>query len=78
MSNDNYSSFKIRSYSVCELAMEYFPHLSKNSASNSFRRMINKNSELIKNLEAKQYKKYAKRLTPKMVGIIIEYLGEPY
>ena len=69
--------FKIRSYAYSELAMLYFPNNTKKSASVQLRRWIISDYNLKTDLENSGLKKWQKLLTPKQVGIIINYIGEP-
>ena len=69
--------FKIRSYGYCELAMLYFPNSTKKSASVQLRRWLTSDNNLKTNLGNSGLKKWQKLLTPKQVGIIVNYIGEP-
>lgn len=63
--------------SKSELAMLYFPDLSKLSALQSFRRLINKFPGLRNELENYGVFKYSKYLPPVMVCSILSHLGHP-
>ena len=69
--------FKIKAYGVGELASLYFPDIEKRSASNQFRKWIVKSKTLKSKLTNADWKEGQKLLTPKQVGILIEFLGEP-
>jgi hypothetical protein len=69
--------FKIRTYGYGELALLYFPNSTKKSASVQLRRWIISDNNLKTDLENSGFKKWQKLLTPKQVGIIINYIGEP-
>ncbi len=69
--------FKIKSYAYCELALLYFPNSTKKSASVQLRRWIKLNTKLIQKLKNHGFKPGQRLFTPKQVGIIIQYLGEP-
>ena len=69
--------FKIKSYGYCELAMLYFPNSTKKSASVQLRRWLTSDNNLKTNLGNSGLKKWQKLLTPKQVGIIVNYIGEP-
>lgn len=71
------STFKLRSYGYSELAQLYFPHITKKSASVQLRRWLILNKKLNASLEETGFVPGQKLLTPKQVGLILEYLGEP-
>lgn len=70
--------FKIRTYGFGELASEYMPNVSKITASLYLNRTIKENTILQQKLYEAGYKSKKKILTPLMVKIIIEHLGEPF
>ena len=65
--------FTIRSYGKSELAMMYFPELSKESALKKFRFWLSLNPRL-RSLISKQIRSY----TPKQVRLIVREIGEPF
>lgn len=69
--------FKIRSYGWTELALCYNPDLHPNSASRLLHRWVVKNEKLSKALIAAGFGEKQRKLTPRQVGVIVEYLGEP-
>jgi len=71
------STFKIRSHGSSELAQLYFPHIAKKSASVQLRRWLVLNKKLNTSLEETGFVPGQKLLTPKQVGLVLEYLGEP-
>lgn len=70
--------FKIRTYGFSELASAYKPNLTKKSASNYFNRLIKSNPELLEKLLKVNYKQRMQTLSPLMVTVFVEYLGEPF
>ena len=70
--------FKIRMYGFGELASEYKPHIAKKSAAYYLNRVIKNDKEISKKLSKANYFPRMKTLTPAMVEIIVELLGEPY
>ena len=69
--------FHLRMYRKQELAMMYFPDLSKESAGKNLRRWIHKCTELCREQEALGYDKNRKFYLKREVRLIVEYLGEP-
>lgn len=69
--------FRIRAYSKQELAQAYFPMANPHVAVNRLMRWIQTCEELKKALQQIGYKKTSKFFTPKEVGLIVDYLGEP-
>ncbi len=65
--------FVIRYYGKSELAMMYFPELSKESALKKFRFWLSLNPRL-RSLISKQIRSY----TPKQVRLIVREIGEPF
>jgi hypothetical protein len=70
--------FKIRMYGFGELASEYKPHIAKKSAAYYLSRVIKNDAEISEKLSKAKYHSRMKTLTPSMVSIIVELLGEPY
>lgn len=70
-------TFKIRSYGYNELAQLYFPYATKKSASVQLRRWIVLNEKLENELSKTGFRPGLRVLTPKQVGIIIQFLGSP-
>ena len=70
------NGFKIRSLTKGQLASLYFPDIKKESASNQFRKWIVKSDSLKSKLTNADWKEGQKLLTPKQVGILVEFLGE--
>ena len=66
-------TFTIRAYGKSELAMMYFPDLTKETAMKKFRFWLSLNPRL-KKLVSKKIRSY----TPKQVRLIIEEFGEPF
>ena len=69
--------FKIRSYGWTELALCYNPNLHPNSASRLLHRWVVRNEKLVKTLKAAGFCERQRKLTPKQVGVIVDFLGEP-
>ncbi|OYU82652.1 MAG: hypothetical protein CFE24_15020 [Flavobacterium sp. BFFFF2] len=70
-------SLKYKSISYGELAQLYFPKISKKSAAWQLRRWIVANKSLQKNLKKVGFIPGKKNLTPAIVKVLIEGLGEP-
>lgn len=66
-------TFTIRAYGKSELAMMYFPDLTKETAMKKLRFWLSINPRL-KKLISKKIRSY----TPKQVRLIVEELGEPF
>ena len=66
-------NFTIRAYGKSELAMMYFPDLTKETAIRKLRLWLSVNPRLRK-LISKKLRSY----TPKQVRLIVEELGEPF
>lgn len=66
-------TFTIRAYGKSELAMMYFPDLTKETAMKKFRFWLSLNPRL-KKLVSKKIRSY----TPKQVRLITEEFGEPF
>ena len=70
--------FRIRPYSKRELARLYFPDtVNDESAVANLRNLIRRVIGLGEELKEAGYKPYDKIFTPKQVGILVRYLGEP-
>ena len=70
--------FKIRSYGWTELALCYNPDLHPNSASRLLHRWVVRNEKLTRDLRAAGFCERQRKLTPKQVGVIVDFLGEPW
>ncbi|MDN0071304.1 DUF4248 domain-containing protein [Bacteroides caecigallinarum] len=70
--------FRLRTYKKNELAMMYFPDVSKAAASRNFRRWIKNCPPMMKELEAMGYDKNRQYLLKAEVAVIVKHLGEPY
>lgn len=76
--NMNNTNFRIRPYSKRELARLYFPDtVNEESAIANLRNLMKHNPHLIAELKGAYYKTYNKTFTPRQIGIIVQYLGEP-
>ena len=71
------SSFTIRSYSYCELAMLYSPYITPKAAVRKLNRWIAFKPGLQEQLRASGMLPNAKCYTPLQVHTIVEALGEP-
>lgn len=71
------NEFKIQTYGKSELAMMYMPHLQPASALRTLNNWIGRNAELQQALKKAGWTVKTHMLTPRQVGIITEYLGEP-
>lgn len=69
--------FEIRTYGFGELARLYLPNIKPESASKRLRAWIKKNQKLNELLTQLGYEKSDKILTPKMVNIIVQRIGNP-
>jgi hypothetical protein len=69
--------FKIKSYSLGELAQLYFPNITKRGATNQLRQWIFLNKKTSQQLKNSGYITGQKLLTPTQVKIIITEFGEP-
>lgn len=65
-------------YSIGELACEYFPKSSRESASRQFKAWINRSPELLRRLTESGYKKGVSLLTVKQIEILLEHFGSPF
>lgn len=70
--------FVIRTYLKSELASLYHPYMSAESAMRKMRRWINYNPELKAQMEALSTSRTDHQYTPRQVGLLVKYLGEPY
>lgn len=70
--------FKFRTYKKSELAMMYFPDVSKATASRNFRRWVTRCTPMTMELEAMGYDKNRQYLLKAEVEVIVKHLGEPY
>lgn len=68
---------RIAAYSLKELGGMYFPNSSARSGSTQLKRWIVLNERLSEALRENGYTSGQRYLTPKQVGLIFEYLGEP-
>ena len=59
------------------LAASYFPELASHQACNRLRRWIIRCTELYDKLREMGYRPEQRIFTPRQVGLIIRYLGEP-
>ena len=59
------------------LAASYFPELASHQACNRLRRWIIRCTELYDKLRETGYRPERRIFTPRQVGLIILYLGEP-
>lgn len=74
----NEMRFRIRPYSKRELAKLYFPDTANGeTAVANLRNLMRRNPDLLSELVNARYKVHDKTFTPKQVGIIVGYLGEP-
>jgi len=69
--------FEIRTYGFNELAQLYFPNVTKNSASKQFKSWIYSSASLMEKLQALDWKKSSKNLTPKQVKTMIGHFDPP-
>lgn len=69
--------FKIRSYGFGELAQQFNPNIAPKSANEALHRWIRLNSKLNTDLKAHGFYPGLRSLTPKMVELIVEAIGEP-
>jgi len=70
-------NFEYRSYGFGELAQLYCPNIAPKSANNMLHRWIRFNKKLASDLKEHGYYIGLRNLTPKMVAIIVNALGEP-
>ena len=67
----------MRTLSMKELSMMYFPNSTVKSAGAQLKRWINHNKELRTALEDTGYFDGQRLLTPRQVELVFHYLGEP-
>lgn len=70
--------FRLRTYKKNELAMMYFPDVSKAAASRNFRRWIRNCPPMMKELDEMGYDKNRQYLLKAEVEVIVKHLGEPF
>ena len=75
--NEKREAFQLRAYTKAELAMLYNPTLCITVALQTLSRWMRKNPLLMNELSAIGYNKYRRTFTPKEVGVIVRFLGEP-
>lgn len=74
----NDATFKIRPYTKRELAKLYFPDtVNEETAVANLRNLMRRNPELLDELEEAHYRTRDKVFTPRQVGILVRFLGEP-
>ncbi|WP_300763942.1 DUF4248 domain-containing protein [uncultured Bacteroides sp.] len=71
-------AFRLRTYKKNELAMMYFPDVTKDAASRNFRRWIRQCPPMMKELQAMGYDKNRQYLLKAEVEVIVKHLGEPF
>jgi hypothetical protein len=71
-------AFNVRAYSISELAVCYNPHLTSRGAWSHLKRWIGFNPALQEELKTLGYVPGIRSFTPKQVGCIVKYLGEPW
>ncbi len=69
--------FRIRAYGFRELAQLYLPNIKPHSASLRLKAWIDGSPGLLEKLTGLGFKPRIKVLTPEMVRIIVEQLGNP-
>ena len=74
---DQGEPFHLRIYRKQELAMMYFPDVSKESATRNLRRWVARCTELSKELEKSGFDKNRKFYLRHEVELIIKFLGLP-
>ena len=74
----NETNFRIRPSSKRELAKLYFPYtINEESAIANLRNLMKHNPDLLAELKKAYYKTHNRTFTPRQIGIIVQYLGEP-
>lgn len=71
------NDFIVKTYKKSDLAHLYNPDTSIVTALQLLKKWIRANGALSRELEMTGLKSTAKLYTPKQVGLIVEYLGEP-
>jgi hypothetical protein len=69
--------FVLRSYGYGELALLYFPHSTKKSATTQLRRWIRRSDELLRMLKQVGFAERQRILTPRQVEVVVQFVGEP-
>lgn len=69
--------FVIRAYSKGVLSQMYNPQITYNCALRLFNKWINRNPALTQALAPLGYDRSVRALSPQMVRVIVEHLGEP-
>lgn len=70
--------FEIKTYSKKELALMYFPDTSDpRIAVNHLMSWVKRCTPLMEELMSTGYQKNSKYFSPRQVGIIVNYIGEP-
>ena len=67
----------MKEYGRTELAQRYCPQLTPDAAWRKLKRWITLNRELTRELQNLGYTHRQRTFTPKMVGCIFHWLGEP-
>lgn len=62
---------------LTDLALRYFPHSTKRSASEQLRRWIRLNPDLQRRLDELHFRPRQRVLTPLQHEAVLRYLGEP-
>lgn len=70
-------AFQIHTYQFRELALQYFPTSTPNTASRAFRKMIDACRGLPEAMHEKGFRPKRRLLSPAIVATIVEHLGEP-
>lgn len=71
-------TFRIRPYTKRELAQLYFPNtLNGETAVANLRHLMARNETMMEELAAAGYSARSRVFTPRQVGILVRYLGEP-
>lgn len=71
------TEFRVKSYSKLELARMYNPLLCDRTAQRTLLKWIEHNASLRACLKKLGFKSTDRIFTPKQVGAMVEYLGEP-
>lgn len=69
--------FRVKSYSKMEMARMYNPMLCDRTAQRTLLNWIAHNTSLTACLKKLGFKNTDRMFTPKQVGALVEYLGEP-
>jgi hypothetical protein len=73
----NIEDFKIKTYGVTELALLYSPECIPSTALARLRRWIAKNENLRTELIKLGWQPGNRMYTPRQVGCIVDFIGEP-